>query len=281
MQPITRELVFAALPRRAPDSHKGTHGRVLCLCGCAKYRGAAALACLGALRSGAGVVTLAAEELVLQSVAARILEATFLPLPDATGLQETAHKATVCLAGCGKEPTARTGAELQLILQSARGTVLLDAGGLCCFAGQETQLRQAAGRLIVTPHPGEMARLTGISVEDILADPGRRALDYAQRTGAVVVLKTHRTVVATPEGALYENTSGNAGLARGGSGDVLAGMIAGLAAQGLASSVAAICGVYLHGAAADVCAARSSMQTMLPEDILTDLGTLFLQAFGR
>ncbi|MEG2698409.1 MAG: ADP/ATP-dependent (S)-NAD(P)H-hydrate dehydratase, partial [Ruthenibacterium sp.] len=163
------------------------------------------------------------------------------------------------------------------ILQNAQGCVILDAGGLCSLAGQEDVLRLAAGRLLVTPHLGEMAVLTGLSVAQVQRQAGRLALDFSKRTGAVVVLKSHRTLVATPEGALYENRTGNAGLARGGSGDVLAGMLAGLAAGGLSPVLAAVCGVFLHGAAADLCAARLSMRGMLPEDLLHDVCTLFLE----
>lgn len=138
-------------------------------------------------------------------------------------------------------------------------------------------MRPAAGRLIVTPHPGEMARLAHTSVQQVLAAPAETALAMAKQLDAVVVLKGHRTLTATPAGRLYENRTGNAGLARGGSGDVLAGMIAGLAAQGLAPAQAAVCGVYLHGLAADRCAARLSQQGMLPEDILADLCALYLE----
>ena len=242
---ITNEMVFAALPPRPPESHKGAYGRVLAVCGCPAYRGAAALSVLGALRAGAGVVTLAAGESVIQSIAARVLEATFLPLPD--------------------------------LLERTRGTVVLDAGGLCSLAAEKQAMRPAAGRLIVTPHPGEMARLAHTSVQQVLAAPAETALAMAKQLDAVVVLKGHRTLTATPAGRLYENRTGNAGLARGGSGDVLAGMIAGLAAQGLAPAQAAVCGVYLHGLAADRCAARLSQQGMLPEDILVDLCALYLE----
>ena len=219
---ITNEMVFAALPPRPPESHKGAYGRVLAVCGCPAYRGAAALSVLGALRAGAGVVTLAAGESVIQSIAARVLEATFLPLPDESALASMAETATVCLAGCGREADETTAREMKLLLERTRGTVVLDAGGLCSLAAEKQAMRPAAGRL-------------------------------------------------------YENRTGNAGLARGGSGDVLAGMIAGLAAQGLAPAQAAVCGVYLHGLAADRCAARLSQQGMLPEDILADLCALYLE----
>ncbi len=279
---VTNEMVFAALPPRAPESHKGTYGRVLAVCGCAQYRGAAALSVLGALRAGAGIVTLAAPEAVIASVAARILEATFLPLPaDAAAARElladAARQATVCLGGCGRAADEATAEEMRVLLREAPGTVVLDAGGLCSLAKQPEALQSAAGRLIVTPHPGEMARLLHGTVPQVLQAPAEAALRLAQRLGAVVVLKGHRTLTATPAGQLYENRTGNAGLARGGSGDVLAGIIAGLAAQGLSPVQAAVCGVYLHGLAADRCALRLSQQGMLPEDITADLCAVFLE----
>jgi len=273
---------------------------------------------MGALRSGAGLVTLAAPENVIRSVASRILEAIFLPLPeeDADGIRLTGkegchfapaaacekplaaacEKTTVSVAGCGKTESPQTAAEMGIVLRHTSGTVILDAGGLCSLAAWpdfaragsdtanavslETLLRPLAGRLILTPHPGEMARITGLPVPQILQMPADTAREFAARTGAVVVLKGHRTLIAAPDGQLYENRTGNAGLARGGSGDVLAGMIAGLAAQGLSPLEAAVCGVWLHGTAADRCARRLSMQGMLPEDILADLQTLFREA-GR
>lgn len=274
---ITHSMVFSALPPRDPESHKGRYGRVLAVCGCPLYRGAAALCVLGALRAGAGIVTLAAEEAVIGSIAARILEATFLPLPDDGGVEALAHTASACVAGCGRAADAGTAREMRALLRAACGTVVLDAGGLCSLAEEPDALLPAAGRLIVTPHPGEMSRLLHRPLADLLADAAGTAREAARRLNAVVVLKGHRTYVAAPDGQLYENRTGNAGLARGGSGDVLAGMIAGYAAQGLSPLQAAVCGVYLHGLAADRCAARLSMQGMLPEDILADLCALYLE----
>jgi len=273
---LTGKIVFDLLAPRDPESHKGTYGRVLAVCGCPQYRGAAALSTLGALRAGAGIVTLAAEESVIASIASRVLEATFLPLPSGA-LPETAGKATACLGGCGREADEATATLMRTLLANATGTVVLDAGGLCSLADEPETLRRAAGRLILTPHPGEMARLQHCSVPQVLADPVEAARSMAQRLSAVVVLKGHRTRIAAPDGSLYENRTGNAGLARGGSGDVLAGMIAGFAAQGMSPLEAALCGVYLHGLAADRCAARLSQQGMLPEDILTDLCVVYLE----
>jgi len=292
---ITSDMVWQRIPVRDPESHKGTYGSVLAVCGCEEYRGAAALCAMGALRSGAGLVTLAASEAVITSVAGQILEATFLPLardaflshpsdPAAaatrSALLEKLRRSAVCAAGCGKKESPETLREIMTILQYAKGTIVLDAGGLCSLATQSTtaieQLSSCAGRLVITPHPGEMAKLTGLTVAQIKKDPASVALDFAAKTGAVVVLKGHRTLIVSPDGILYENHTGNAGLARGGSGDVLTGIIAGLAAQGLSPLDAALCGVWLHGSSADRCAGRQSMMGMLPSDILEDLGQIFL-----
>ncbi len=273
---ITSDIVWDSIPLRDPFSHKGNYGNVLALCGCEAYRGAAALCALGALRSGAGLVTVAAPESVIASVAERILEATFLVLPDDIALDNALHRATVCAVGCGKKVNSQTAEEVDRVLSEATGTIVLDAGALGCVAGRLDELKaRCAGRLILTPHPGEAARLAACTVQDVTGSPQKTVLQLAAASGAVVVLKLHQTLIATPEGELYENHTGNAGLARGGSGDILTGIISGLAAQGLSPLKAALCGVWLHGASADRCAARLSMQSMLPSDILTDLGQLF------
>lgn len=278
--PVTPAWACARLVRRAPDSHKGTYGKVLAVCGCERYRGAAALAVLGALRAGAGLVTLAAPECVAAAVAPRALEATFLPLPEWDAvLEQAAAEATACVLGCGRAADGPTRTLMQRVLSAAVGTVVLDAGGLCAFAGDLAQLAALAARcrLVVTPHPGEAARLLGCTAAEVEADREAAALRLARSLGAVTVLKGHRTLTACPNGKVYENATGNAGLARGGSGDLLAGIIAGLAAQGTPAAEAAAAGVCLHGLAADRCAQRRSMQGMLPEDILEDLGAIFLE----
>lgn len=277
MKEFTKKLCFELLPKRAADSHKGCFGKALCICGCEEYRGAAALSSLGALRSGAGLVTLAAGENVINSVASRILEATFIPLPDDDALFAAAKKSTACLIGCGLEQNEKTTVLVKSVLENAGGTVILDAGGLCAFATSPQALLPYSERCIITPHAGEMARLAGTDIGEILDHGAAIAREYASASGAVVVLKGHRTIIAAPDGEAYKNHTGNAGLARGGSGDVLAGMITGLCAQGLSPFDAARCGVYLHGAAADLCAKRLSMQGMLPEDILHDIHTLFIE----
>ena len=280
-QPIILNLktVLQMLPTRTPESHKGSYGKVLAVCGSSPYRGAAVLSVMGALRTGAGLVTLAAPECVVAAAAARVPEAIFLADAAQERILEEVSRSEVCLLGCGLSADADTAQLAKKALDAARGVVVLDAGALCSLADDISAITAFAQSqpLIVTPHPGEMARLCRCSVEDIEKERISCALDFALSTGAITVLKGHETLIACPDGTLYENLTGNAGLARGGSGDILAGMIAGLAAQGMSAEHAAAAGVFLHGLSADRCAARLSMQGMLPSDILTDLCNIFLE----
>ncbi|MGN0975340.1 MAG: NAD(P)H-hydrate dehydratase, partial [Gemmiger sp.] len=153
--------------------------------------------------------------------------------------------------------------------------MVLDADGLNALAAGTPEADMLPPETVLTPHPGEMARLLGTTVIRVQADRPAAARACAEKYRCVAVLKGSGTLVATPDGTLRCNPTGNPGLARGGSGDVLAGMIAALLAQGLCAADAACCGVFLHGAAADACAKRRGMQCMLPHDILDDLGGIF------
>ena len=292
---ITSEFVWQNIPRRARESHKGTFGSVLTVAGSAFYRGAALLAAEGALRTGAGIVTLASVEPVVSAAAACLPECCLCPCsagveggiaPENVPLLRR-QKATVLLLGPGLGGTAQSAARaaetrtlVQQLLPGFEGSAVLDADGLNAAAqllagGRE--LPHPAGELIVTPHPGEMARLTGLPAVQINADREGTARQYAQAWNAVVVLKGARTVVAAPDGRMLVNPTGNPGLARGGSGDVLSGMTAALLACGLPAFEAAACAVYLHGAAADRAAAEHGEYGMLPHDILPELGRLFAE----
>lgn len=284
-QLITPAAVWQALAPRPPQSHKGTFGRVLIAAGSARYRGAAALCCEGALRAGAGIVTLASVEPVLTLTLARTPECTLLPCtPDeAAGISaqnlpallETLAACTALVLGPGLGSAAEAiGAGL---LEAARCPVVLDADGLNAAASGAFPLKTGGGPLILTPHPGEMARLCGLTPAQVNADRPARAARMAREWGCILVLKGHATLVAAPDGALWVNTTGNPGLARGGSGDVLAGMIGGLCAAGLPPLEAAKCGVWLHGAAADRAAARLGQWGMLPSDLPAALGELFAE----
>lgn len=287
--------VWTCLRPRPRDSHKGTFGAVLAVAGSTSYRGAAALAVEGALRTGAGIVTLASVEPVLAAVSARLPECCLCPCEAGAegGIAPESipriqrQKATVLLLGPGLGYTAQSAARaaetrtlVQTLLPGFAGSAVLDADGLNAAArllAEGGAFPHPAGELIVTPHPGEMARLTGLSAAQINADREGTALRYAQAWNAVVVLKGARTVVAAPDGRVRVNPTGNPGLSRGGSGDVLAGMTAALLACRLPAYEAAACAVYLHGAAADRAAAVHGEYGMLPHDILPELGRMFAE----
>lgn len=292
---ITSDFVWQAIRPRPRDAHKGTFGSVLAVAGSASYRGAAALAVEGALRTGAGIVTLASVEPVLAAVAARLPECCLCPCEAGAegGISPQnidrirRQKASVLLAGPGLGYTAQSAARaaetralVKTLLPGFSGSAVLDADGLNAAAqllAEGKTLPHPAGELIVTPHPGEMARLTGLSAAEINADREEIARQYAEKWNAVMVLKGSHTVVAAPDGRACVNPTGNPGLARGGSGDVLAGMTAALLACGLPAYEAAACAVYLHGAAADRAAAALGEYGMLPHDILSQLGRIFAE----
>ena len=292
---ITPESVWAHIPPRARDSHKGSFGAVLVVAGSACYRGAASLAVEGALRTGAGIVTLASVEPVLAAVSARLPECCLCPcLAGAEGgisprslPNITRQKATTLLLGPGLGYTAQSAARaaetrelVEKLLPGFGGSAVLDADGLNAAAQLLPYfgtVPHPTGELILTPHPGEMSRLTGLSMAEINEDRVEIALQYAKAWNAVVVLKGAGTVVAAPDGRCRVNTTGNPGLSRGGSGDVLAGMTAALLACGLPAYEAAACAVYLHGAAADRAAALRGEYGMLPQDLFAQLGRLFAE----
>ena len=288
---ITRELVRRLLPGRMAESNKGSYGSVLAAAGSMAYRGAAALCTEGALRGGAGLVYLASVEPVIQLVLSRTPECCAcgcrtaanggIHPQDADALRRWfADRHAVLLAGPGLGESAADVCKALLGRNAPWVGAVLDADGLNAAASllnAGRALPHPAGELILTPHPGEMSRLTGLSASALAADREDAACRFAREWNAVVVLKGAGTVVAAPDGRCRVNTTGNPGLSRGGSGDVLAGMTAALLACGLPAFEAAACAVYLHGAAADRAAALHGEIGMLPHDLLDALGTLFAE----
>ena len=294
MQEITRSVVRERLPERRADSNKGTYGSVLTVAGSMAYRGAASLCVEGALRGGAGLVYLASVEPVIQLVLARTPECCACGCrTDADGgirPQDTAAlrawfagKNTVLLAGPGLGESA--GAICSVLLGRRRpwSAAVLDADALNALAAG-TLRGGLPEHTVLTPHPGEAARLLHTTVGEVQADRETAVCRLAEEYGCVAVLKGNETLVAEPGGELWRNTTGNAGLARGGSGDILAGLLAGLLAagwqQGRSDLDAALMAVWLHGAAADRCARRRSRTAMLPHDIFADLGALLAELEG-
>lgn len=275
----TAERVRSLLPRRPAGANKGTFGRVLAVAGSVNYAGAAFLACSGAIRSGAGLVTLASTGFVQAAVAAKLAEATYLPLPEEDGsittqsveiISNEIKKYDVLLAGCGLGQTTPTVESVRALLldNDSLPQAVIDAGALNILAGVPEWWRQMRGNVILTPHPGEMARLTGLTVEEVQKARLKTAGEAAVKWNKTVVLKGAFTVIATPDGSAVLNPAANPGLATAGTGDVLAGVIAGLAAQGLEPADAASCGVYLHAAAGETVRERLGDTGMIASDLL-------------
>lgn len=264
---ITQEYVNTVIKRRTRDIHKGDCGRILLAVGSYGMAGAAVLCGRGALRSGAGLVTISAPE--------EIFPVLQIGVTEATCVSRTSHDwkrrgYDAIAAGPGMGEDERDADLIGDILKNYEGTFVLDADGLNHISRYKMQerLKKASCRVIITPHIGEAARLLDMTVSEA-ADMDRYSLAAAlvEKTGAVTVLKGADTIVATPQGKSYTNTTGNPGMATGGAGDVLTGIIVSLAGQGLNPEDAAKAGVYLHGAAGDLGAERFGEYGLAAGDI--------------
>lgn len=278
MKELTHSAVLQILPDRKADSHKGDFGRILLLCGSRGYTGAAALAAMGALRCGAGLVYLGVPESIYAIEAVKLTEPVVFPLPDENGMlsaqavdriTQLLPKMDAVLIGPGLGQSEGTFAVVKSVLEQFKGTVVLDADGINVLAGHIDLLRGRTAPTVLTPHLGEFRRISGQVCNDRVAD----AAAFAQDTNTVVLLKGHRTVI-TDGKECYINPTGNPGMAVGGSGDVLAGMITALLGQGIAPLQAAACGAWLHGAAGDICQKEIGQYGMLPSDMLEVLPRL-------
>lgn len=262
------------LPDRAVDGHKGDFGKILLICGSRGYTGAAALSAMGALRCGAGLVYLAVPESIYMIEAIKLNEPIVLPIPDdadgaVKAIIKLLPKMDAVLVGPGMGRSDRTFAIVQAVLDCFAGPVVVDADGINVLEGHIDILRGRTGITILTPHTGEFCRLGGLQTGDRVADAKALAVD----TQSIVLLKGHHTVIT--DGTLhYINPTGNPGMAVGGCGDVLAGMITALIGQDIAPLEAAACGAWLHGAAGDICAEEIGQYGMLPTDMLKVLPRL-------
>lgn len=266
------------LPKRNPDTDKRDYGRVLVVAGSPGYIGAAYFTSAAAMRTGSGLVVLAAPETVYPILAAKLNEVivrSFSAIPGGgfskralIGIKEEANQADVLAIGPGLARHPQTAALVKDLILEVNKPVILDADGLNAFEGREKALRRHRGPLVMTPHQGEFARLTGKSKEEIQSQKTSLVKQFAETTGGVVLFKGHRTLVASPDGMLYENQSGNPGMATAGSGDVLTGMIASLVGQKIPLYQAACLGAYLHGAAGDLAAKEKGEYGLIAGDIL-------------
>lgn len=269
---LDHKAVLSILPDRDPWGHKGKFGKILLLCGSRGYTGAAYLAAMGALRSGAGLVFLGVPESIYQIEAIKLNEPVVFPLADRDGkmgcdaipeILKRLPQMDAVLVGCGMGQSADTLAVTQAVLQNAQCPVVLDADGINVFAEHKDILRGRIYPTILTPHDGEFRRFGGVLGEDRMES----AAYYAREWNSIVLLKGHETCI-TDGSMLFCNKTGNPGMAVGGSGDILAGIIVSLLGQGIPALKAAACGAWLHGAAGDLCAAQQGQYGMIPTDML-------------
>lgn len=282
------ELLVSSLPERDPEGHKGSYGHVLVLAGSRGKTGAAAMTSLGALRAGAGLVTLGIAESLNPIMEIKLTEAMTEPLPEG----EPGHLGPEALdrimtlvkgkkgmvIGPGLSTSPGTIALVQALLSKLPDIpMVIDADGLNALAENPECFNNLTGKAILTPHPGEMSRLSGQSVKEIQADRIGAARAFSQKYGVVVVLKGARTVIADPQGPVYLNPVGHSVLAAGGTGDVLTGLILGFISQGLSLTQSACLGVFLHGQAGLLLARERGVQGILASEILEFIPVLISQ----
>ncbi len=277
---VTRAMVDAAIPTRRMDAHKGAFGRVLVIAGAVGYTGAAILCTRGALRSGAGLVTVGVPAPIYPIVASSVIEGMPVPLADHDGalaveagdqIRDLTAAADVVAGGPGLSRLPGPAAIVRRLLAECAKPMVLDADALNVLAGSTEVLRQARAPVVITPHPGEMARLLDAKTEDVQRHRLQTARAAAARFGVVVVLKGARTVVASPDGEAFIVSTGNPAMATGGMGDVLTGAIAALIGQRLPPIAAAWTGAYLHGLAGDLAVAARGPAGILAREVADHL----------
>jgi hydroxyethylthiazole kinase-like uncharacterized protein yjeF len=278
---LDHEIIRRLVPRREADTHKGTYGHVVVVAGSRGKTGAAILACRAAMRTGAGLVTLAAPRSLNNIFAASLVEVMTEPLRDNAAEEieplgdddwrRLLERKSALLFGPGIGVNDGTQNSLRWLLRNLEMPWVIDADGLNTLALVVQRLRQARTPPVLTPHPGEMARLTGKSTATVNADRLGTARSFALENHCHVVLKGARSVIATAEGKLFINPTGNPGMASGGMGDVLAGILAALLGQGFSPEDAMKLGVYLHGFVGDRAAAEKGQIGLIASDIIDGL----------
>ncbi len=287
MTELTPGFVAGHLPRRPDDAHKGTMGTLCSITGSYGFSGAAVLSARAALRSGVGLHYQVIPEKIYPVFASSVFESVCVPVrgntlgtvapTDLDAILNTADRATAVLIGCGMGCTSATAEVLRAVLTSCRVPVVVDADGINALSQHKDILSETHAPLILTPHIKEFSRLSGLEVADILADQAGAAEEFSQKyPDTVLVLKSHITYVAE-NGMLYRSTAGNSGMAKGGSGDVLAGIIGSLAAQGAKPLTAAAMGVHIHASAGDTAALKYGRTAMLPSDIIDCLSGVYMK----
>ncbi len=287
---ITADWVRSVLPQRPLNANKGTFGKVIVVAGSNNYIGAAYLACSSAMRVGTGLVTLAAASRIQSILAAKLTEATYLPLPEshpgiispgaAKLILQNLNGYNALLLGCGlgqSQPVIKFIEDLLLRVRAVPSPLILDADALNILARVPNWWQRLTGDAILTPHPGEMARLAGVTIDEVQSDRIDITKGLARKMNKTIVLKGACTVIVTPDGRTGISPVANPGLASAGTGDVLSGIIAGLVAQGLSFFDAAAAGVFLHGEAGEIVKSRLGDAGMIASDLLPVLPLVIKQ----
>lgn len=287
MKETDRLLFNKAVFNRPDDSNKGTLGSLLCICGSYGMAGAAIMAGKAALRCGIGLLKIAVPKSIYPVCATNILESVYYPLEETSNgvisskntgfLLEMCEKSSAVLIGCGLSVCDDTKNLVQSVITNCEKPLVIDADALNCICNKPEILKNLKAPAIITPHPGEMARLLHSTPKTVNSNRENTAIDFAKKFGVVTVLKGAGTIIASPDGEVYINHTGNSGMATGGSGDVLSGIIGSLLAQGAAPINAAAAGVFLHGTIGDLAAEKLGKISMLPTDMIDMIPTAYLK----
>lgn len=287
MKETDRLLFNKAVFNRPDDSNKGTLGSLLCICGSYGMAGAAIMAGKAALRCGIGLLKIAVPKSIYPVCATNILESVYYPLEETSNgvisskntdfLLEMCEKSSAVVIGCGLSVCDDTKNLVQSVITNCKKPLVIDADALNCICNKPEILKNLKVPAIITPHPGEMARLLHSTPKTVNSSRENTAIDFAKKFGVVTVLKGAGTIIASPDGEVYINHTGNSGMATGGSGDVLSGIIGSLLAQGAAPINAAAAGVFLHGTIGDLAAEKLGKISMLPTDMIDMIPTAYLK----
>lgn len=277
---ISFETARSILPKRDENSHKGSFGRVFAIAGSTGLTGAARLACEAMLKTGSGLITLGTPKSLNNIFEITLKEVMTYPLCDKDGILtkdalpkifDFLKNCDVCLIGCGMSLTLDTRYIVEKIIETFEKPLIIDADGINAVAMNINVLTNHRQSIVLTPHLGEFARLVNRDIDFVQKNGESLAVDFAKKYNVVIVLKSHRTKVVLPSGKVYTNVLGNSGMATGGSGDVLAGIITSLAGQKISINSAAVLGVYLHSLAADMAALKLGEYSLTPSDIINTL----------
>lgn len=287
MKETDRLLFNKAVFNRPDDSNKGTLGSLLCICGSYGMAGAAIMAGKAALRCGIGLLKIAVPKSIYPVCTTNILESVYYPLEETSNgvisskntdfLLEMCEKSSAVVIGCGLSVCDDTKNLVQSVITNCEKPLVIDADALNCICTKPEILKNLKAPAIITPHPGEMARLLHSTPKTVNSNRENTAIDFAKKFGVVTVLKGAGTIIASPDGEVYINHTGNSGMATGGSGDVLSGIIGSLLAQGAAPINAAAAGVFLHGTIGDLAAEKLGKISMLPTDMIDMIPTAYLK----